>query len=237
MACRWQVEIDPFCRAVLAKHWPDVKRYEDVRRVHARVNGEARCFCWHCLEAVDVLCGGFPCQDISNAGPRTGIDGERSGLWREFDRLIGELRPRYVLVENTAALLGRGLSRVLGDLAARGYDAEWAVVSACAFDAPHTRERLFIVAYPRQERRRSGLINRGTPARTGSADQLDRQIAESCRARLATWWQAEPEVGRLAYGVPDGVGQLAGLGNAVVPQIAEWIGRRIIDAEVAQRAA
>src|SRR6185312_32662 len=84
---KWQVEIDPFCRAVLAKHWPDVRRYEDVRTVGAE------------LERVDVVCGGFPCQDISFAGDGAGLDGERSGLWREFSRLIGELRPRYVVVE------------------------------------------------------------------------------------------------------------------------------------------
>src|SRR5204863_370991 len=116
---KWQVEIDPFCRQVLEKHWPNVTRYFDVRQVKR-------------LESVDVLCGGFPCQDISVAGKGEGIDGERSGLWREFDRLIGELRPRYVVVENVSALLVRGLGRVLGDLVARGYDAEWDCIPASA---------------------------------------------------------------------------------------------------------
>jgi DNA (cytosine-5)-methyltransferase 1 len=99
---------------------------------------------------VDVLCGGFPCQDISNAGKRTGIDGERSGLWSEYARVIGELRPRYVIVENVAALLGRGIERVLGDLAALGFDAEWHCIPASAVGAPHRRDRVWIIAYAKR---------------------------------------------------------------------------------------
>jgi DNA-cytosine methyltransferase len=95
---------------------------------------------------VDVLCGGFPCQDLSYAGKGAGIDGERSGLWSEYARLIRELRPRYVVVENVPALLGRGLGRVLGDLAACGYDAEWDCLPASAFGAPHRRDRVWVVA-------------------------------------------------------------------------------------------
>jgi site-specific DNA-cytosine methylase len=97
---------------------------------------------------VDVICGGFPCQDISAAGSRVGIDGERSGLWSEYARLIGELRPRYVIVENVADLLIRGLAIVLGDLAAIGYDAEWHCIPAAAVGADHWRDRLWIIAYP-----------------------------------------------------------------------------------------
>ena len=107
MQCKWQVEINPYAQKVLAKHWPHVDRFEDVRAVGARE-----------LAPVDLIAGGFPCQDISHAGLRAGIDGERSGLWSEFARLVRELRPRYVLVENVAALLVRGVERVLGDLAA-----------------------------------------------------------------------------------------------------------------------
>jgi DNA (cytosine-5)-methyltransferase 1 len=97
---------------------------------------------------VDVLCGGFPCQDISLAGRGAGLAGERSGLWREFARLIGELRPRYVLVENVPALTSRGLDVVLADLAACGFDAEWDHLPASAFGAPHRRDRIWLVAYP-----------------------------------------------------------------------------------------
>ena len=133
----WQVEIDAYCRAVLASHFPDAQRFDDVRTVGG-----------HNLPRVDILSGGFPCQDISNAGKRAGIDGERSGLWSEYARIIRELRPRYVVVENVAALLGRGMGRVLGDLAACGYDAEWQSIRASDVGAPHRRERIWIVAYP-----------------------------------------------------------------------------------------
>lgn len=102
MECRWQVEIDPWCRRVLAKHWPDVRRWDDVRT-------------WPQpdTEPVDLICGGFPCQDISNAGKRKGITGERSGLWKEFARILGVVRPKYALIENVSAILGRGLDTVL----------------------------------------------------------------------------------------------------------------------------
>jgi DNA (cytosine-5)-methyltransferase 1 len=137
----WFSEIDPYASAVLAQHWPGVPNHGDITAIDFRA-----------VEPVDLLCGGFPCQDISNAGKRAGIDGERSGLWSEYARAIGELRPRYVVVENVAALLGRGLERVLGDLAALGYDAEWEVLSAADVGAPHLRERLWIVAYPNRGR-------------------------------------------------------------------------------------
>jgi site-specific DNA-cytosine methylase len=139
----WQVEIDPYAQKVLAKNFPEAERFGDIRECGS-----------HNLKPVDVICGGFPCQDISNAGLRAGIEGERSGLWKEYARIIGELRPRYIVVENVAALLGRGMGVVLGDLAEIGYDAEWEVVSAADVGAPHLRERIWIVAYPRSEGRR-----------------------------------------------------------------------------------
>src|SRR5690349_3739642 len=144
-------EIDPFCRKVLAKHWPKVRQYEDVRSLTAdtlRRDGIA----------VDVICGGFPCQDISVAGKGAGIEGERSGLWSEYARLIGELRPRYAIVENVAALLGRGLDKVLGDLAALGFDAEWHCIPASAIGAPHRRDRFWLIAYPRGEHYESSSV-------------------------------------------------------------------------------
>lgn len=132
----WQVEIDSYCQKVLAKNFPEAKRFGDIRDCGR-----------HNLESVDVICGGFPCQDISNAGKRAGITGERSGLWAEMCRIVGELRPRYVVVENVAALLGRGMGRVLGDLAEIGYDAEWEIISAADVGAPHLRERVWIMAH------------------------------------------------------------------------------------------
>jgi DNA (cytosine-5)-methyltransferase 1 len=134
-------EIDPFCRRVLARHWPEVPCYADIRLLTAeRLKADGI--------AVDAICGGFPCQDISCAGTRTGIDGDRSGLWAECARLVGEIRPRIVIVENVAALLVRGIDRALGDLAALGYDAEWHCIPASALGAPHYRDRIWIVAWP-----------------------------------------------------------------------------------------
>ena len=133
-------EVDSYCRRVLASHWPAVPIYDDVRTLSAarlRADGIS----------INAICGGFPCQDISGAGRKAGIDGERSGLWAEFARLIDELRPDIVLVENVADLLIRGIDRVLGDLAALGYAAEWHCIPACAVGAPHERDRVWIVAY------------------------------------------------------------------------------------------
>lgn len=206
-------EIEPFCRRVLAKHWPAVAQYDDVRTLTAdrlRADGIA----------VDVICGGFPCQDISEAGLAAGIDGARSGLWREFARLIGDLRPRVVLVENVAALLGRGLGRVLGDLAAIGYDAEWHCLPAGYIGAPHERDRLWIIANSSEKPRlyepniREGaqrLRNNGGP---WEARPWDEAISRICRVE---------------DGIPHRVERTESLGNAVVPQIPELIGRAILE--------
>lgn len=133
---RWLVELDPYARAVLARRFPAATLHSDVRRVGA-----------HNLEPVDLLCGGFPCQDISLAGDGAGLAGARSGLWFEYARIIKELRPSYVLIENVSALRSRGLARVLQDLAACGYDAEWDCLPASAFGADHERDRIWVVAY------------------------------------------------------------------------------------------
>jgi DNA (cytosine-5)-methyltransferase 1 len=206
LECRFQVEINPFCTKILERHWPKVKRYGDIREIDGTK-----------LEHVDVLAGGFPCQDVSHAGPRTGIDGSRSGLWREFDRLICYIRPRFVLVENVTGLADRGLERVLGDLASLRFDAEWTVLPACAFGAPHSRERLFIVAYPQSQR--SGQLRRLQCSE------------ESTPKRDLHWQKREPECERVVNGVPFGLERLTAIGNAVSPQVAEWIGKRILDAQ------
>lgn len=134
-------EIEEFPRRVLKKHWPEVPCYHDVRTLTADVLRRDGI-------SVDVICGGFPCQDISLAGEGAGLDGERSGLWSEIARLVGELRPQFVFVENVSALLSRGLDRVLGDLAALGYDAEWHCIRASDVGAQHHRDRIWILAYP-----------------------------------------------------------------------------------------
>jgi DNA (cytosine-5)-methyltransferase 1 len=137
---KWQVEYENHAQRILEKHWPNVKRHKDVRKC-SKSN----------LEYVDLICGGFPCQDISSAGRKAGIkDGTRSGLWFEMFRIIRELQPKYALIENVADLAIRGLDIVLADIASIGYDAEWQIVSACSLGAAHTRERMFIIAYPHQ---------------------------------------------------------------------------------------
>jgi DNA (cytosine-5)-methyltransferase 1 len=133
----WQVEQDKFCQSILEKHWPSAQKHNDVNKVGA-----------HNLEPVDIICGGFPCQDISIAGDQRGIYAERSGLWWEMQRIISELRPRVVVVENVPALYVLGMREVLGSMASIGYDAEWTTISAAQCGAPHVRKRVFIVCYP-----------------------------------------------------------------------------------------
>ena len=215
MTCKWQVEIDPFCRKVLAKHWPNVMRHDDVRTFAI---GDCDGL------DVDVICGGFPCQDISVAShTKTGLEGERSGLWRDFARIIGILRPRFVVVENVAALLGNGMGIVLADLSAIGLDAEWSVVSACAMGATHSRARVFIVAYPTSERRSKGL-GRIRPQGLSVSEINRRKSQEAWELSVAAALRiSDRSTNRL-----DRI-RLRGLGNAVVPQVAEWIGRRIME--------
>ena len=216
MTVRWQVEIDPFCNRVLAKHWPDVVRHRDVREVGA-----------HNLEPVDLICGGFPCQDISFAGKGAGLDGARSGLWYEYARIIRELRPRFVLVENVAALLARGMGEVLGTLASLGFDAEWSCVSACSVGAPHMRRRVFVVAHSHGEHGREGV--RDSDARAEwSLPTLNR--AEDSRAGWRARMANPSALYRGADGIPDRMDRNRGIGNAVVPQVAEAIGRAILEA-------
>jgi DNA-cytosine methyltransferase len=158
MKILWQVEINDYAFGVLQKRFPGVKGFRDVRNCTGLADPNGGCGDMQkaeilprrdFLEHVDVVCGGFPCQDISNAGERKGIEGKRSGLWTEMARLVGEIRPRYVLVENVSALLqrGRGMDKVLGDLATLGYDAVWDCIPAEAVGAPHERDRVFILAY------------------------------------------------------------------------------------------
>jgi DNA (cytosine-5)-methyltransferase 1 len=233
-------EIEPYCRAVLKKHWPTTPVFHDIKELRGAHVG-----------TVDVICGGFPCQDISHAGKGAGIEGERSGLWSEFARLIGEIRPRYALIENVPALRKRGLARILCDLCAFGYDAEWHCIPATSVGAPHRRDRIWIVANaynqrPMEQARsggqvRLGVSNRcevlanacgeGLPLPEQETILSARRWEEGRATAKCSQWAIEPAVGRMAYGVPARVDRLKALGNAIVPQIAEIIGRAIIDFE------
>jgi len=237
---RWQVEIDPYCRRVLKKHWPDVKRYGDVRKLKR-------------LPPVDILFGGFPCQPVSLAGSRE-FQKDKRWLWPEFNRIIRMLRPRWVVIENVEGLQTNGLAEILKALAESGYDAEWDRLPASAFGAPHLRYRIFILAYPRTDEqeprifreewernfRAGDYIASHAALRKGSLSRFDAE-AEAVPfkvgiARLGIahgrGWPVEPRVARVAHGVPAYVDRIRGLGNAVVPRVTEWIGCRIIEYEI-----
>lgn len=214
MKCRWQVEVNPFASCVLEKHWPKVKRLRDVRDFKPSQSLK-----------VDVVCGGFPCQDISLAGSGEGLNGSRSGLWSEYARVVGTLRPRYVVVENVSALLRRGIDRVLGDLAELGYDAEWQTIFASDFGLPHRRERICIVAYSneilRSQRERMGLISDGQE----TVFRASGEQRTSVRVQTADQFIGMDDgLPRELYGP-----RAESVGNAVVPAAIEWIGRLIIE--------
>ncbi len=317
MTCKWQVEIDDYARRVLAKHWPDVRRWDNIKTFVPDTSSE-RCgtwgpgriaarrqrridSAWAAQWHVDLICGGFPCQDISYAGKGAGLAGERSGLWWEFARVVRTLRPPFVLVENVSALLVRGLDSVLGRLASYGYDAEWACIPAAAVGAPHIRDRVFVLAYAQcpqrgtsgtagcelehdadslqagweedsgwagvgsqtiSDTRSNGLERTFKPFTGEGTATIRRRLANAMRENRSYGgqWYADPadlsesegngcqtmhdgetpqpqgtqrgaaesRVGRVAHGVSNRVDRLRGLGNAVVPQVAEWIGRRIM---------
>lgn len=252
MRVAWQVEIDDYATRVLARHWPNVPRFRDVRECGR-----------HNLAPVDLVAGGFPCQPHSLAGKRS-ASGDDRDLWGEFARILRELKPRWVVAENVPGLLsseaGRFFGRVLWDLAASGYDAEWDCLPAAAFGAPHLRDRVFLVAHARgkQPSQQSQPQSEGSAAadtggagvlrpvanghsRGGTRSALKPQVQAAVFVRpdlvgcggshFGAAWQAEPNVDRMADGFPGRVDRIRGLGNAVVPQVAEYVGRRILAAE------
>lgn len=269
MVCEWQVELDGYATRVLEKHWPNVRRERDVREFPPKPAARWR---------VDAIVGGFPCQPVSCAGRRQAQRDPR-WLWPHFARVVRVLRPDYVVVENVPGLLvrGYGFDEVLGDLAEMGLDAEWAVLPASAFGAPHIRERVFIVAYAsvfgrqgqhgRQgdvklaKRRQSrlgktaadvagpGARNVSTRSRTKRKGTSDASgpcaIADAnCLAHEARifrpgrafeslpypcWESDQPGVVRAAHGISNRVDRIKGLGNAVVPQVSQWLGERILE--------
>jgi DNA (cytosine-5)-methyltransferase 1 len=209
-------EIEPHPRRVLAKHWPDVPRYEDVRTLTAaRLAADGI--------AVDAICGGFPCQDISSAGSMRGLgEGTRSGLFRPMVSLIKDLRLGFAIFENVARLLsgpkeapGLWFWEFLNSLAEIGYNAEWFCITAASVGAPHERDRVWIVAYPNEAQFKRGSISR-------------RVYEEHANIGDARWGQDKPGVVRTLDGVPCQMDRLADLGNAVVPQIPQLIGNAIL---------
>jgi DNA (cytosine-5)-methyltransferase 1 len=262
------VEIDPFCRAVLHKHWPEVPCHDDVRTAVTWWLSQPR-------PRVDVIAGGYPCQPESTAGKRRGHQDER-WLWPEMARVIDAVQPRYVIGENVLGHRTKGLRFVLRDLEQLGYTARAGTLSAGEVGAPHRRQRIFVIAELANTERLPGLsrgpghaeqgqsgrhadrggvaghvadtdgepIGRvalsGEPRRIKSngpmanTDSTGREPGSGVgssgpTAQRAGWWTAEPDVGRVAHGIPHRVDRLRALGNAVVPQVAEHIGRIIVD--------
>ena len=284
-------EIEKYAQKILSKNFPGVPIYEDI----TKLNGKD-------FKNIDLITGGFPCQDISVAGKGAGLEGARSGLWTEMHRIISEVRPRFALIENVPMLIHRGLERVLCDLAEIGYDCEWQIIGADDVGAWHRRKRIWIVAYSqclgrtkggnkqgndfkrktpsefiecskaqfnakdvpdtadtndktsKNKRRRtsvqpgrsSGRIRtRTTDVPDTNSGRIQRYRKEGSRTELQTtksnknnsktksnpmeqrWWSTEPNVGRVANGIPNRVDRLKGLGNAIVPQVAQIIMERI----------
>ena len=254
-------EIEKYCQKVLQKNFTGVPIHEDITELDGND-----------FKDIDLITGGFPCQDISIAGKGEGITGKRSGLWFEMHRIIREVRPRYALIENVPMLTIRGGTRVIADLAEIGYDAEWQIVGADDVGAWHRRKRIWIVAYPgngsdsaikgqkkeknriskeHRQKRRSRMSARTSingeissevapdtdsfrcklrrtetrPRETDIARSSTRQ--EFISTRCESYWAVEPNVGRVAHGIPSRVDRLKGLGNAIVPQVAALIMKRI----------
>jgi len=219
----WFCEIDPFARRILAAHWPGVPIVEDVAHVTAKS-----------VQPVDVLVGGFPCQDVSCAGHGKGIViGTRSGLWYEYLRIIRELRPRFVVIENVKALLARGIGTVLAGLAESGYDAVWDVLPAAAFGAPHLRERVVVVAYARGVRQPEFGPLPTQQKSMGNRKHSDGQAywnglrLAGPRAQAAVAAHRRPIVCRMDDGGPASLDRLRVLGNGIVPDLMEHVGRMI----------
>ena len=257
----WQVEQDKFCQKVLKKHWPHAKIYNDVREISAEN-----------VEPVDLLCGGFPCQDISISNSKgAGLNGKKSGLWWEMHRIIRSLRPRVVVLENVANILFKGGLEVVGALTESGYNCEWGIVSARQMGAPHLRRRWFCVAYsdkkplqkhiqsePAQEREQSAQGDSQTDAAYSNSNitqHINASISDlekmgkapkrqsfGC-ANMSTikhkkarcYWiehEAPSPICRVDDGISDRVDRIRALGNAIVPQCSEYIGRLIHESGV-----
>ena len=213
-------EADPFARGVLARHWPGVPLYPDIRTLSGaqlRADGVL----W-----ADLLVGGFPCQDISLAGRGAGLAGARSGLWSHMVRLVAECGPRWVVAENVPGLRGRGADRVCGELEALGYAMWPLVVGAAHAGAPHLRARVWLVARRLAADAPGAGLEVGECGATGPAPGLP--------AERRGGWAAEPGIRRVGDGLPGRVDRVRVLGNAIVPACAAMVGRAILAAEGCQ---
>jgi DNA (cytosine-5)-methyltransferase 1 len=253
-------EIDETARKVLRKHWPDTPIFHDVTKLTKRYDmleyGEGSVKIGELgTSQVDVICGGFPCQDISIGGKGKGIKGSRSGLWSEFRRLIDEVKPKYAIIENVERLRKKGLGIVLRDLHKIGYNAEWHCITARCIGLPHQRDRLWIIAYPRSKRqyecireKRFLQVDKKRKDKTLHANWaqckfkprevctiLSKRDIENIKNTYSNEFSIVPELYRVTDGVPEGLDEnrrkqrIKQLGNSIVPQIAEMIGRAVLN--------
>lgn len=210
MTVKWHSEIDPYACRVLKKHWPDVPNLGDITQVN-----------WENVPYVDVIAGGYPCQPFSLAGERAGENDTRH-LWPYFRNAISRIRPRYAFMENVRGHLTLGGTAVIADLAAIGYDCQWSIISASEVGAPHKRDRLIIVAYPNSDDVQAlDMVGK----KNGLSAQLGRNAT---RNGISEWATNEPSMVGMADGVPHRMDRIRGLGNAVVPQVAEVVGSLIV---------
>ena len=246
------VEWEPYAACVLAARQnegilPPFPIWDDVQTFDGRP--------WRGI--VDVVSGGFPCTDISIAGRGAGLDGENSSMWYHMARVVSEVRPRFVLVENSPMLIHRGIGRVLGDLSSLGYDTRWTVMGANEVGAPHQRDRTWIMAHTRhwgggdiwsaQTRPESSKEWATNPNQTGGPSEQSKTLAhtsiEDVQGRRKSsgirqerdtpcgtgWWSVEPRLGRVAHGVACRVDRLKAIGNGQVPQVVAAVWRKLND--------
>lgn len=239
MQIEWQVENNEYCREVLKKHWPSIPCHYDIRSI-----------AWDYVCPVDLVCGGFPCQPFSAAGKRRGADDDRY-LWPEVVRCLAVLRPTWFVGENVYGLLHLGIEQMYADLEALGYQVAILGIPACAVDAPHLRKRIWIIAHsntgiepnmPEHEQRgiqgamdvgdASELRRRQRDADAGRNSERARAKKERAGSTDGMRWPIEPGICRVVDGVPNRSHRLRGLGNAIVPQIAEALGKMILEVDV-----
>ena len=217
----WQVEQNKYCQSILRKHWKKAIIHSDIFTVGS-----------HNLQTVDIICGGFPCQDISVIGNKKGIQhGEKSSLWFEMHRVIKELRPKIAIIENVAGIRGNEIEIIVNGLSKIGYDVEWVIISAEQFGALHQRKRFFAVAYtPSGKSGRMELSCMDEKKTKAWKDPYACEYQAQTGFRGGGYWATptlEPPFLHMADGVPDRVARLKALGNAIVPQCSEWVGRQI----------
>lgn len=227
------VERDTYCQQVLSQHWPDVASHDDVTTAGEWWLSKDR-------PTVHVICAGFPCQPFSNAGKKQGVHDER-WMWPETAAVIRAVQPRYVLLENVSALVrdSWAFGTVLNDLHELGFNAEWATLRASDFGAPHGRERVYVLA--NSTRLDGGAWDRmdqsgegGAPVTVGGLSGLD---VHQRREQASAWLASEPDVDRLADGIPNQSHRLRCAGNAVVPAASEYMGQKILIHDERMRGA